>query len=152
MIYCYDGHGKEVAVSSDAVTFRPAAYGILIENEQVLLTEHSQTGLWQPLGSILEAHETPTQALKHHFRRMAGLSPLVGPLLFVEDQYRLDENNRAWHLSVLYYALDRPLYSTITVGETDHLETSWVPLAALERSKMQFGYDAIQAGRLRLRL
>jgi ADP-ribose pyrophosphatase YjhB (NUDIX family) len=151
-ILCYDGHGNEVTVSSDAVIFRPAAYGILIENEQVLLTSHRQTGLWHPPGSILETHETPTQSLKHHFRRVAGLAPLVGPLLFVEDQYRLDEQECAWQLSVLYYALDRPLYSTMSVSEMDLFEANWIPLAELRRSNVQFGYDAIQAGRLRLRL
>ncbi|MFO7540045.1 MAG: NUDIX domain-containing protein [Chloroflexota bacterium] len=152
MIYCYDRNGKAVMVPSDAVVFRPAAYGILIENEQILLATDNHTGLWHPPGHILEPHETPTQALKHYLRHIAGLTPLIGPLLFVEDQYRVDEKEQAWHLSLLYYALDRPSYSTITLGEMETSEAQWVRLSELKRPKLQFGYEAIQAARLRLKL
>jgi 8-oxo-dGTP diphosphatase len=152
MIHCYDGQGNEVAVPSEAVVFRPAAYGILIENEQVLLTRQSDTGLWQPPGTILETQETPTQALKQYFRRVAGLSPIIGPLIFVEDLYRITEGGQAWHLSVLYYALDRPPYSSLTLVKKEQVQAEWLPLARLERSLLQFGYDALQAARLRLRL
>ncbi len=152
MIHCYDQDGELVAVPADDVVFRPAAYGILIENEQILLASNPQTGLWQPPGRILEPHETPTHALKHHLRRLAGLTPLVGPLLYVEDQHRLDEKGRAWHLSVLYYALDRPPYPTMDLTEMETFAAAWVPLADVKRLNLQFGYNAIQAGRLRLTL
>jgi ADP-ribose pyrophosphatase YjhB (NUDIX family) len=152
MIYCYDKAGEAIAVSPDAIIFRPAAYGILIENEQILLVSDPDTSLWHPPGHILEAHETPTQALKHHLRQVVSLTPLIGPLLFVEDQYRIDEADQAWHLSLLYYALDRPPYSAVTLGEMETSEVKWVRLAELERPNLQFGYEAIQAACLRLKL
>jgi ADP-ribose pyrophosphatase YjhB (NUDIX family) len=152
MIHCYDVAGNTVVVPPDKVIFRPAAYGILIENDQVLLTSHSKTNLWHPPGTILEPDETPAQALKQHFRHIAGLTPLVGPLLFVEDQYRLDEDKQAWHLSVLYYVLERPLYSTMTASDMEMHEANWVRSGELKRPRFQFGYEAVQAGRLRLKL
>lgn len=152
MIYCYDRNGTAVAIPPDAVAFRPAAYGLLIENEQILLSTDAHTNLWHPPGHRLEPHETPTQALKHHLHKVAGLTPLIGPLVFVEDQYRVDEEGQAWHLSLLYYALNRPPYSTITLGDMETSDVKWVRLAHLERSNLQFGYEAIQAARLHLKL
>jgi ADP-ribose pyrophosphatase YjhB (NUDIX family) len=151
-MYCYDRNGEAVTVPVDSLLFRPAVYGILIENEQILLTTDSETGLWQPPGHILESHETPTQALKHHLRRVAGLTPLVGPLLFVEDQHLIDADQQAWHLSLLYYALDRPPYFKMAFNEMETFEATWVPLADVKRPNIQFGFDAIQAGQLRLKL
>ena len=153
MIQCYDQDGETITVSPEDVLFRPAAYGVLIENEQVLLETNPETGLLHPPGHILESHETPTQAIKHHLRNFAGLTPLIGPLLFIEDKYLVKKNlDEVWHLSLLYYALDRPPYSSMTISEMEASGANWLPLADLTRPHLQFGYDAIQAGRLRLRL
>jgi ADP-ribose pyrophosphatase YjhB (NUDIX family) len=67
----------------------------------------------------------------------------------VEDQYVMDSDRRAWHLSVVYYALERPS-TAATISDSSKIE--WVPLDELDRSQMQFGYEAVQAGRLRLKL
>jgi 8-oxo-dGTP diphosphatase len=152
LIYCYDRDGEAVSVPADSLLFRPAVYGILIENEQILLSTDRQTGLWHPPGHILEPHETPAQALTHHLRRVAGLTPLVGPLLFVEDQYLLHENQQPWHLSLLYYALDRPPYFKMALNEMETFEATWVPLTQVKRPNLQFGFDAIQSGQLHLKL
>lgn len=152
-VCCYDVHGNAVSVAPEAITFRPAVHGIFIENAQILLLRHPQTGLWYPPGSVLAPHETPTQAVRHYFRQLTGMTPILGPLLFVEDQYHIDSAQQAWHLSVLYYALDRPTAAATTLSELDSsAQPRWVPLAELERNQMQFGYEAIQAGWLRLRL
>lgn len=153
MISCFDAQGSSVSVAPETVTFRPAVYGIFIENEQVLLLRHPQRGLWQPPGRILQSHEIPMEVVRHHFREVTGVMPLLGPLLYVEEQHWLDEEGRAWHLSVLYYALDRTTSMATTLADIQgSQETEWVPLDTLQRQEMQFGYQAIQAGRLRLKL
>lgn len=153
MVRCYDAAGNAVAVAPEAITFRPAVYGIFIENQQVVLLAQPQTNLWRPPGRILQSHEVPTQVVRHTFRQVTDMMPALGPLLFVEDQYRVDEDGRAWHLSVLYYALNRAEVTPTTfTGISPAPQYEWIPLSALRRDRMLFGYEAIQAGRLRLRL
>lgn len=155
MIHCYDALGNVVPVPDDSVQFRPAVYGILIdEYEQVLLLRHPQTNLWQPPGSILDPQETPKQAVRVYFRRITGITPNVGSLLLVEDQYHITQDEKAWHLSMMYYAMEKPTLTTTTMGESSDpdIDTRWVPMAELDRTKLQFGWEAILAGQLQQKL
>ncbi|MCP4362563.1 MAG: NUDIX hydrolase [Chloroflexi bacterium] len=148
-IICTDNLGNPIPVAPEALTFRPAVYGIFIENNQILLQQHPQTDLWHPPGTILAENETPTQVIRQTFQQLIGMIPKLGPMLFVEDQYIIDDERRAWHYSVLYYSLERsPTASAIS----DSSQTTWLPLDNLEREQMHFGYEAIQAGRLQRRL
>lgn len=152
-ILCYDENGRSAAIVQDRLTFSPAAYGILIENEQVLLQRHPVTELWRLPGGVLVAQETPSQAVRRHFRTVTGMTPLLGPLLYVEEQYRLEGEDEGLHLSILYYALERPAPGVAGLISFDHPQRpEWVSLDSLDRSQLQFGYEAIQAGRLRLNL
>ncbi len=148
-IICYDVEGNTVPVAPEALVFCPAVYGIFIENNQTLLLKQAATGLWFPPGAVLANNETPTQAVRQTFRQLTGMTPKLGPILYVEDQYFIDEDRRAWHYSVLYYALERPS-SASAISESGQID--WVILDDLTRDQMQFGYEAIQAGRLQLKL
>ncbi|HRQ39235.1 MAG TPA: NUDIX domain-containing protein [Chloroflexota bacterium] len=148
-ILCHDISGDVFPVAPEALFFRPAVYGIFIENSQVLLQKHPQTQRWHPPGSVLAVNETPTQAARHVFRRLTGMTPRVGAMLYMEDQYVMDSERRAWQLSVVYYALERPS-TAATISDTSKVE--WLSLNELDRSQMQFGYEAVQAGRLQLKL
>jgi len=151
--HCIDDRGHSISVPSESVRFCPAVYGILIEDGKVMLTQNEVTGLWQPPGRMLANHETPAQALIHHFRRATGKIPSVGPLLLVEEQYRVDQQSRAWQLSVLYYAIEGLATGSPTQFSLRGLpRLELVDLNELKHSQMQFGFDAIQAGRLRFEL
>lgn len=152
-IVCYDIHGNAVPVAAESITFRPAVYGIYIENSQILLQKQPETELWHPPGTIITASETPTQVIRQYFRQLVGLTPAIDSLLFVEDQYFLDEARRAWKLSAMYYGLERPLTTATTLIETDETtHTEWIPLTNLQRDQFQFGYEAVQAGKLQQKL
>ncbi len=152
-IICYDTFGNPVPVSPEAFIFRPAVYGIFIENNQIFLLKQSQTELLYPPGVILEEDETPTQAIRHQFRELTGMNPKIGSMIFLEDRYLVDNDHRAWHLSALYYALQRPKTTAATLSEIDETEQpEWISLDSLQRHQMQFGFEAIQAGRLQLKL
>lgn len=151
-IVCYDVFGQAHPTQVEETEFRPASYGIFIENKHILLIQHEQTGLWYPPGGILDEKETPSQAVRHHFRRVTGMVLELGPLVFVEDQYVYDAG-RAWHLSVLYYALKRPSAASSSISEPiSNVTRAWIELDELQREKMQFGYEAIRAGQLHLKL
>ena len=152
-IQIFDAQGHAQAVSSKNLTFRPAVYGIFIEHDQVLLLRDRETQLLWPPGRIVAENESPTQAIRHYFRTLADITPLLGPLLFIENQYR-QENGRSWQLSVLYYAVERPATASIRFPENEELpaQPEWVQLNSLDRTQFQFGYEAVQAGKLRLQL
>ena len=76
--------------------------------------------------------------------------PVVRSLVFVEDQYRVEETGQAWHLSALYYQLARPDAAAAIVDLRGAFLPEWVPLSDLQRTQMQFGFEAVQAGRLRV--
>ncbi|GJM40445.1 MAG: hypothetical protein DHS20C20_07270 [Ardenticatenaceae bacterium] len=152
-IVCYDIHGNAVPVAAESITFRPAVYGIYIENNQVLLQKQPETELWYPPGTMLSASETPTQIIRQYFRQLVGLTPAIGSLLFVEDQYFLDEARRAWKLSAMYYGLERPLTTATSLTETDEAnQIEWISLTHLQREQFQFGFEAVQAGKLQQKL
>lgn len=152
-IRCYDRDGRSFPVDPEALTFAPAVYGIFIENDRVLLMRQPPAERWQLPGGILNQLETPTQAVRHHIRNLTGITPMLGPLLAVEEQYHLDADRQAWHLSVMYYALDRPPLTATTLAEIEgDAEREFVPISTLHRQQLQFGYDAILAGQARLRI
>lgn len=153
-IICYDREGKAQSFASEEIGFRPAVYGIFIENDQVFLLKHPETNLFYPPGEVLVEDKPPTQVVRQQFRKLTGLVLQLGPLIFVEDRYVVDDEGEAWQLSLLYYALERPIITMApTMAEVDDYEQpEWIPLDSLQREQMQFGYEAIQAARLHLKL
>lgn len=143
-ITCYDVYGEAVFVPTANLCFRPAVYGIFIEKDHILLTAHEVTKLWHPPGLIIEQQVEVELSLQQYFWQAIRMIPSVVELLWVEEQYRVDAANKAWHLSVLYYEVKRPLATVSTAIKTDQL-FAWIPLVDLHRSNMQFGFEAVQA-------
>ncbi|MCA9996257.1 MAG: hypothetical protein KDE56_10950 [Anaerolineales bacterium] len=148
---CYDVYGNAVSVAASDIVFQPAVYGIFIENERVLLAHHPVTGLWHPPGDILTSSLRPEQAIRRYFQQQLRILPDLDGLLWLEERYVLDEQGQAQRLSVLYYGLKRP-FDTKSVAIKTGALLQWVPLADVERTRMQFGYDAVQAGKLNQQL
>ncbi len=145
MIPCFDAHGR--VLPAEKVSFRPAAYGILIdEYHQVFLVRVPGEPYWALPGGVLQLYETPKQAVQYQFRRATGMTPQVGALLSVEERYQYVGDGEAWHLSAFYYALSRPVITAVAMGEVDEtaVEGRWFPLAELSRKELQFGYEAIR--------
>ena len=159
--YCVDEEGELIAVPAEQVPFRPAVYGILIDNGRVILERRGPKNLWRPLGDRLACGQTPAQVLQARFRASTGFVPMPGPLLLLEEQHRVDDEGQAWHLVAMYYALRRPAGSVAMAmmgdkasqregsqGEVSPGEGSqWVPLEELTPEMMLFGYRAIDAAR-----
>lgn len=142
--YCVDEEGDVVAVPAGEVTFRPAVYGILLDNQRVILERQEQNGLWRLPGGRLDRGQAPSQILQARFRAATGFAPARGPLLLLEEQHRVDAEGRAWRLAVLYYALRRPAGGVAAMGDDG---PQWVPLDDLAPEKMLFGYRAVVAAR-----
>ncbi len=150
-LYLFDLLGQLQQAPPTAVVFRPAVYGILIENNQILLQRQPETGMWALPGGIVPAAETPVQALRQAVRLAAGFIPEIGTLLFVEELYQM-KNEAAWRLAGLYFALSRPNAAYAMIDFDTPAQPEWVPLNTLQREQLQFGYDAICAGQAWQRL
>lgn len=146
----YNWQGEAVMIAAEGLKARPAVYGVFIENGRVLLRHHPPTNLYCLPGGIVEAHERIADALRHFFRQVTGIMPVVSGLLYAEERFYVDEAECAWQLTTMYYALKRP--STLITALPEWEEESraeFVPLEAITREQLLFGYDAIQAGRHR---
>jgi ADP-ribose pyrophosphatase YjhB (NUDIX family) len=150
-ILCADPHGLMIPVAEDDILFRPVVYGILIENNQILLQRNPVSFLWQPPGGVVLDGETPKQALRQHVRLATGIIPQIETTLFIESSYRVDSEECAWHDSMLYFSLRRSMVGFAGLVDFDNVvRPEWVSVNQLRREQMQFGFDAIEAGRTRL--
>ncbi len=150
---CFNDNGHVIDIPGSPVGIRPSVYGILIENDQVLLQPHAKSGLWQPPGRILKTGEAPTSAVLRCFQAAAGIQPLITGLLQAEDRCWQDDEGQIWQLSILYYALIRPTAGVAGVIDFDSpARPEWFPLENLTREKMLLGFEAVEAGRVRTEL
>jgi ADP-ribose pyrophosphatase YjhB (NUDIX family) len=151
LVTCYDDQGRPTAVPAASLLFRVAAYGVLIENNQVLLCAHPVTMKWQLPGGPISGNEKPDHSVRLRFQAVAGITPAAGPLLLAEDRYHFDSDEQAWRLAVLYYGMLRPSAAFRNLIDFDNpARPEWVSLESLQREQMALGYDAVEAGRLRL--
>ncbi len=146
VVCCYDDDGLPHVVAAESFLFAPAVYGIFIEDNRALLLEQQPRRLYAPPGCLLSANETPTQVIRHYFRRLTEATLDLGPLLLVEEQHRW-LNGRAYRISALYYALERPSTASIHLNETMAPQTRpvWVDIFDLQRHHFQFGFRAVVA-------
>ena len=142
---CVDLHGRPTAVPTAELQFSLAVYGLLIENNRVLLQVEPATGLYYPLGGRFAAEMPPVQALRQLVYAATGISPVVGKLLLMREELVLDGAQRPWRLCASYYALQRPLTGrSHLIDFSTAAKPEWFPLAKLTRQQMQFGYEAVQ--------
>lgn len=151
-IVCYDSQANPVMVEKEAIFFRPAAYAVYIENNEVLLLHEADTNLLRWPGGILASGETPVQAVSRTYHRLTGIVPRLGPLLHTELLYQVDGNGRAYQLATLYYLLERPSATAISLTPIDpNYQPHMVAITAVQRSQLQFGYQALQVAQHRLK-
>lgn len=144
-VYCCDLQGNLLPVSRTQLKFSPAVYGVLIENNRVLLQVEPISQLFSPPGGRVAAEQTPAQAIRQHFRAATGITPEVGQVLLIQDEYRFDEHRQPWHLAVMYFALTRPSVGRSSLIDFDNpAKPEWLVLDHLTRPQLLFGYDAIQ--------
>lgn len=145
MILCYDQRGQAVSLAPEAIEFRLAGYGVLVENNQVLLWPNPATQLWQLPGGIAAKEQSLNQAVRQYFQEVTGVMPELGPLLLAEERYESDSEGRGYHLAVFYYAVERLTTSMAGLVDFDNpAAPEWIPVPTLERRQLQGGYDAIQ--------
>lgn len=102
-IQCPDFSGELGWYEAKSVRFRPAAYGLLIHEQKILMTHSRFTGLWDFPGGGVEAFESMAGGMAREFREETGLEVNPGDLVYVAEGY-IAMFGHPFHSLRFYYA------------------------------------------------
>jgi mutator protein MutT len=119
--------------------FRVALYGVLVENNQVLMaTTRVPSGLITNFpGGGLELGEAPLEAVAREFHEETGLTVAVKELLFCSQQFQQNPEYPTEQLMHIFYRVERVGGQLITKGNNDDVASvEWATLQDLEHKRI----------------
>ena len=119
--------------------FRVALYGVLVENNQVLMaTTRVPSGLITNFpGGGLELGEAPLEAVAREFHEETGLTVAVKELLFCSQQFQQNPEYPTEQLMHIFYRVERLGGQLITKGNNDDVASvEWATLQDLEHKRI----------------
>lgn len=144
-VICEDIEGKTYKVPIDQLTFRPAVYGVIIENEKILLSKQWD-GYDFPGGGI-ELGEATEDALIREVKEETGLSVKMGKILHAEHSFfKLPFHGNYVHSIHLYYEC-KTISGKLSTNFLDDNERKyaqmpeWLALGELENVKIYSSGD-----------
>lgn len=146
-IICRDWDEEKHEVSVDRVSFRISVYGVLIQDNQILLCPQ-RNGHDFP-GGGMEIYETVEQCLVREFREETGLSVSMQKLVHCENEFYYALNReKAYNNLLLYYTCSYVDGEISTDGFDEHekeyaREAEWVPLSKIEKIKFHNPVDSV---------
>lgn len=146
MIICESLYGNQILIPTEKVVFRPAAYALIIKDEQLLLMNTRSTGKYFPPGGGIALDERLEVALQHEVKEETGLEiAIIRFLHFKESFFYYDPLDEAYH-SFAFFFLCTP--KTQTVVDDDHVDDNesekprWVDWHSLRAEDFQsFGAE-----------
>jgi 8-oxo-dGTP pyrophosphatase MutT (NUDIX family) len=140
-VICYDMYGNAKQVLVNELKLRPAVYGIIIKDNEVLLTP-SWDGFDFPGGGI-ELGETNDEALRREMKEETGYEVELKELLQISSSFFIGKLHGKFYHGILFYYVCK-----ITAGElTDKYlleyekvysgKAQWLPLSELDRIKFR---------------
>ena len=119
--------------------FRVALYGILLENNQVLMANtRVPSGIITNFpGGGLELGEAPLEALTREFQEETGLTVEVKELLFCSQNFQQNPEYPTEQLMHIFYRVERVGGELITQGNNDDVASvEWASLQELEQKRI----------------
>ena len=99
--------GEKIPVPADKLTFRPSVYGVLLQNDRVLL--HGYMDGFDFPGGGLNPGESLKEGLQREFLEETGITVDVGKLLYVtQDFFIHPATQKPYHTVLFYYACSNP--------------------------------------------
>lgn len=137
-ITCVDIFGKKHDVATSELSWRPSAYGVVIQDGKVLLCKHF--GKFNLPGGSLDLGEKPEDAVIREIKEETGIDAVRPRLLGVDsDFFRMshDDNPLCHQTLLLYYVCEYAGGALSTDGfdkqEQKYAELAeWVPLDQLD--------------------
>ncbi|HSD83403.1 MAG TPA: NUDIX domain-containing protein [Anaerolineae bacterium] len=135
LIECRTLFGQKKSIPAERVSFRPSAYGIIVQADKVLLVNMRSTGKLFLPGGGSEVHERLEEALHREVREETGLEIEIERFVgFKEDFFYYDPLDVAFH-GLMFFYLCRPL--TLQLAAADQIDDDevekprWVPIDQL---------------------
>ncbi|MCK5510133.1 NUDIX domain-containing protein [Candidatus Parcubacteria bacterium] len=151
-IICHDLNNNKFEVKASKVIFRPSVYGILIENNKVLLSKQWD-GYDMPGGGV-DINETLEEALKREFFEETGikvevLNPVHSETSFFNPSHSIKHKNEYWNCPLIYY-LVKKVGGKISKDNLDEEERGyadlpeWIDLDKIDELKFFNSVDSIR--------
>lgn len=125
-VNCKRLHGGEYEVDVEKLRFRPAAYGLAVNDGKVLLGRSAFTDLWDIPGGAIERGETVEQGLIREFYEETGVKPTPVEILTVRDGF-ISIWGHPFQSIRLYYRVDVPQTTSFeSLSPHEIFDLQWV--------------------------
>ncbi len=102
-----------VSYDGSPLEWRVSAYGLIIKNDQLLLTKNREKKLFDVPGGGIEFGETIEQAIRREALEEAGAQVRVGQLVEIAEDYFYHQTKKKFYQTVLLY------FSAELIGSLD---------------------------------
>ena len=148
-IICYDKDNNKFEIDSTQVTFRPSVYGVLIEDNKILLSK--QWDGYEFPGGGMEIYETMEQTVIREFFEETGLKVEPIKLLHAESSFFCPTHDKKfadcyWNCPLLYF-LVKKVGGKISIENFDESEKhyadmpEWIELDKIPKTKFVTSAD-----------
>ncbi len=102
-----DIHGNPAALQPDKLRWRPSVYGLLVQDNQIIVLENNHTGQYELPGGGVDVAETLVAGLKRELMEECNLTVAVHELLYTDEQFFLSPGGNQWHTLRFFYRVTR---------------------------------------------
>ena len=134
IIRCVDLHGQEVEVNVDSLEYRPAVYGLVVENGKLLVYRSKNSGTLMLPGGQVEKGERMREALAREVREEVGMEIERAEFFYADDDFYFNEiKNQGYQVYCYYYfcQLKKDQAGIIIHPGAEVTDFQWVPVATL---------------------
>lgn len=148
IVTCEDIEGNKFEIEAEKLSFRPAVYGVIIQNEKILLSKQWD-GYALPGGAI-ELGETFSESVKREVKEETGLNVEVGELIDCKESFfKLPYKDKCVHSLLLFYLceiVDGDLsLDNLAQDEKDTVAMpEWVDLDQVKDMKFMSTIDCVE--------
>ncbi len=146
-VTCRGVNGDSEEVPVDALSFRPSVYGVIIEDNAVLLSRQWD-GYDFPGGGV-DLGETLDEALAREVKEETGLTVTRDKLILVKDDFFTHPGSKKHFQSILIYFTCKDVEGDISIDGFDEHEKSyaqaaeWVSLDKIDGLKFYNPIDSV---------
>lgn len=149
MIECLTLYGKKKFVPAAKLKFRPAAYGIVINKDKILLISLRNTKKYFFPGGGVNFGETLETAALREVKEETGIKVKIVRLIFFKESYfyydPLDEAFQSYSFFYLCKPLTLSLSEDFKVKDEEAEKPRWVKIKSLHKKDFQgFGWEVFE--------